>query len=479
MGLQEWGFLSFSLAFIGIVSIFSDLGYGTAHLRSLSSNDGNEGIYNKAFLIIKLVQTFITISLILIALFLWVDILHHGFQSILELYTIFLLLPYFFFSQMRIFPYIYFNSRMQTGKMVLPQIIEAVIRNSALIFIGIMYLFKIPGYNLVSATLLFAVIYSISYALFFVSLYLLGRPWNIQKIDKNTFKKTFKSYTKIAYPLALVTVLGTVSGNIDKVLIQFFWAATATGAFASLQKITSPIITFSTAISALFIPLLMRQASKDEVNHDISKYERIISLFILPFVIIFIALRVYIANFWSSYLIPYSEILIFLAMADYLIVINTPYSSGLVARGLTRNIGKITVISICINIFFDLLLIPSNIFGIRVFSLGVVGAAISTFIAFAVETALYRIDIIRTHGSSINYRIFIQIIPAAIQFIYLYGITSYIKIYDIVSFVPVAVSSVVLFFIIAILIKEITFRQLIEFIYSINPFKIREDIKNE
>ncbi len=368
---------------------------------------------------------------------------------------------------------------MQTGKMVLPQIIEAVIRNSALIFIGIMYLFKIPGYNLVSATLLFAVIYSISYALFFVSLYLLGRPWNIQKIDKNTFKKTFKSYTKIAYPLALVTVLGTVSGNIDKVLIQFFWAATATGAFASLQKITSPIITFSTAISALFIPLLMRQASKDEVNHDISKYERIISLFILPFVIIFIALRVYIANFWSSYLIPYSEILIFLAMADYLIVINTPYSSGLVARGLTRNIGKITVISICINIFFDLLLIPSNIFGIRVFSLGVVGAAISTFIAFAVETALYRIDIIRTHGSSINYRIFIQIIPAAIQFIYLYGITSYIKIYDIVSFVPVAVSSVVLFFIIAILIKEITFRQLIEFIYSINPFKIREDIKNE
>ncbi len=471
--------MSFSLAFIGTISIFSDLGYGTAHLRFLSSSDGNEGVYNKTFLIIKFVQTVITISLILVALFLWVDILHHGFQNIIELYTIFLLLPYFFFSQMRIFPYIYFNSRMQTGKMVLPQIVEAVIRNSAFIYLGIMYLFKIPGYNFVSATLLFAVIYSIAYAIYFVSLFLLGRPWNFQKIDKNTFKSTFKKYTKVAYPLALVTILGTVSGNIDKVLIQFFWAATATGAFASLQKITSPITTFSTAISALFIPLLMRQASKSGFNRDISKYERTISLFILPFVIIFIALRIYIANLWSSYLIPYSEILIFLAMANYLIVINSPYSSGLIARGLTKNIGKITVISICTNIFFDLLLIPSNIFGIKTFSLGVVGAAVSTFIAFSVETALYRIEIIRTHGSSINYRIFIQIIPAVIQFIYLYEITSYIKVYDIVLFVPVAVSSVVLFFIIAILIKEITFRQLIVFIYSINPFKIRENIKNE
>ncbi|WP_276921591.1 oligosaccharide flippase family protein, partial [Ferroplasma acidiphilum] len=44
VGLQSWGYLSFSLAFIGVLSIIGDLGYGTAHLKYLSSGEYEEGV---------------------------------------------------------------------------------------------------------------------------------------------------------------------------------------------------------------------------------------------------------------------------------------------------------------------------------------------------------------------------------------------------------------------------------------------------
>ncbi len=475
IGLQYWGFLSFSLAFIGLMSIVGDLGYGSAHLRFLSDKNTDKGVCNGTFLTIRTVQTFITVFFVLIALFVWIDVLHRGFQSNVEIYTIILLLPYVFFRKLKDVPNIYFNSKLQSARMSLPQMIEAIVRNSAFIYLGILYFYKIPGYNIINASILLAIIYSISYFLYFIIAYAIGRPWNIKKPTLEMFRK----YTKIAYPLALASIIGSVSGNIDKVLIEFYWHAVATGAFASLQKITSPIVTFSGTISVLFIPLLMNGHTKKEFTDNIASFERIISLFILPLVVIFIGLRIYVANLWDSSLIPYSDLLIFLALSSYFIAINSPYSSSLIARGLTKKIGLLTVISLVINVILDLLLIPSSIFGVTYFSLGVLGGAVSTFISMLFETLAYRLIVIKSEQMPVNLKILMQLIPSGAQFLFLFFITMYIKVYDIVLFAPVAVSSIIIFFIVAILLKEISLKQLITFIKLLNPFSIKKAFKNE
>jgi O-antigen/teichoic acid export membrane protein len=475
VGLQAWGFLSFSLAFIGVLSIAGDLGYGTAHLRTLSSGKYDEGTCNGTFLAIRTIQTFITIGVVLGSLFAWIYILHKGFESNVEIYVIILLLPYFFFGRLKDVPNIYFNSKLKSARMSIPQILEAVVRNSLFILIGLVYFFKIPGYNTLSAAIWMAITYSISYFIFFIISVTLGKPWVIKKPSLPLFRE----YTKLAYPLALAAVIGTVSGNIDKILIEFYWHAVATGAFASFQRITGPITTFSGTISIFFIPLLMRNSNHNKFNGDIFGFERIISLFILPLVVIFIELRVYVANLWSASLIPYADILIFLTMAAYLVAINTAYSSSLVARGLTRKIGEITIITLVMNIFLDLLLIPPSVFGIKFLSLGVLGGAVSTFISMVFETMAYRVTVIRAESMKPDLRLFYQIIPAAAQFFFLFGITFYVKVYDILLFLPVAFISVVIFLGMAVLIRQITIRQIMEFIKALNPFSFGKVLHNE
>ncbi|MCL4349550.1 MAG: oligosaccharide flippase family protein [Candidatus Thermoplasmatota archaeon] len=477
VGLQSWGYLSFSLAFIGVLSIIGDLGYGTAHLKYLSSGEYEEGVCTGTFLTIRTVQTLITISIVLGSLFIWINVLHRGFQSNVEIYAIILLLPYFFFARLKDVPIIYYNSKLKSARMSIPQITEAVVRNSLFIILGAVYLLRIPGYNTVSAAILLAIIYSISYFIYFLLSVFLGRPWKVNRPSMELFKK----YTKLAYPLALASIIGSVSGNIDKVLIEFYWHAVATGAFASLQRIASPITTFSGTISIFFIPLLMKSQGSSDKNFktDISLFERIISIFILPLVIIFVVLRVYVANLWSAALIPYADILIFLTLAAYLVAINSAYSSSLVARGLTNKIGKITVIALIINISLDLLLIPPDVFEIRIFSLGVLGGAVSTFVAMLFETVAYRVTVIRAEKMKPDLRIFYQLLPILAQSMFLFGITSYIKIYSILLFIPVSVASVIVFLGVAVLSRQITLNQILEFIRALNPFSFGKQLHNE
>jgi O-antigen/teichoic acid export membrane protein len=475
VGLQEWGFLSFSLAFIGVLSIVGDLGYGTAHLRFLSSGEYDEGTCNGTFLTVRSIQTFITVSIVLISLFVWLDVFHRGFESNVEIYTIILLLPYFFFNRLAGVANIYFNSKMKSARMSIPQIIEAVVRNSLFIILGAAYFFRIPGYNTLSAAVIMAIIYSISYFLYFFVSFMFGRPWKFSKPSMDLFRK----YTKVAYPLALASIIGSVSGNIDKVLIEFYWHAVATGAFASLQKITGPITTFAGTISIFFIPLLMKSSDHEKFKGDISSFERTISIFILPAVVVFITLRVYLANLWSAALIPYADILIFLTLSAYLIAINSAYSSSLVARGLTKKIGEITILALTINIILDLVLIPPSIFGVTFLSMGVLGGAVSTFIAMVFETITYRIVVIRVESMKPDMTIFYQIIPVAVQFAFLYVITYYIHVYSILLFLPVALVSIVIFFGVAIAIKQITYREIITFIKALNPFSFKSVFRNE
>ncbi len=475
VGLQQWGFLSFSLAFIGILSIFGDLGYGTAHLKFLSSGEYDKAECNGTFLVIRSAQTFITIAIVLGSLFIWLDVFHRGFQSNVEIYTIILLIPYFFFNRMKDFSNIYFNSGLKSVRMSLPQMVEAIVRNLLFIFLGIAYALKIPGYNTLSGAVVLAIIYSISYFIYFIISFMLGRPWHVKKPGK----AMFSVYTKLALPLAFVAVIGTVSGNIDKVLIEFFWHATATGAFASLQKIVSPVITFSGAISTFFVPLLLGTMEQKHFNDSISIFERTISIIILPIVVIFLALRVYVANLWSAALIPYASLLVFLALAAYFIAVNTPYTSSLIARGLTVKIGKISVIAIIINIVLDLVLIPPDIFGFKLLSLGVLGGAVSTFTAMFFELIAYRIEIIRIEKTGPNLSIFMQAIPALIQFLFLYVVTVYVKVYSIILFLPVAVSSLLIFAGIAIITKQLTVNQIKTFIKAMNPFNMRSRLRNE
>ena len=53
VGTTEWGFVSFGIGFVGILSLLGDLGYSTAHNIKLSQGEDIE-VCNGTFLTIKL-----------------------------------------------------------------------------------------------------------------------------------------------------------------------------------------------------------------------------------------------------------------------------------------------------------------------------------------------------------------------------------------------------------------------------------------
>ncbi|MEM1813927.1 MAG: oligosaccharide flippase family protein, partial [Thermoplasmatales archaeon] len=113
---------------IGLLfSFISDLGINTAHVRMIAAG-GDKNEYNNALLFMKLILTAIYILVILTSVFIWTNVLHHGFESKYEYLSILVLIPYFISL-----PYVqanraFFTGTMEAAKMSLPAIIESTVR---------------------------------------------------------------------------------------------------------------------------------------------------------------------------------------------------------------------------------------------------------------------------------------------------------------------------------------------------------------
>ena len=216
---------------------------------------------------------------------------------------------------------------MKSMRTSIPPLIEAILRNSIFIVLALVIRFSGTSSPDYMAALYISATYSFTFTVYFLLSLMIGRPWKIARPTKSMFK----AYTLLALPLVLVTSVGAINGNIDKVVIQFFWEANATSAFFSSQQISAVITTLAGSLSMFFLPLLIRKgiyAGKEEHNRSIYEFENLISLYVLPFVIILIVLATYVMNIFNQAYIIYAGMLSLLAFRAYLSAINSPYISA-------------------------------------------------------------------------------------------------------------------------------------------------------
>lgn len=474
---DAFSFLAFAMGFAGVISFISDLGYSQAHVKSIS--EGKEiDVCNGTYFFIKLVLGLIFAALVVGSLFFWTDVLHRGFQDPIEFWVILAIIPYYFFSNLLGFSIAYFSAKLSPARLAVPSIVEAVLRNSIFIILGIVIIYKIPGYSHEYTAIILAAIYSTTYTIYFTLSYLVGRPWKISKPKMYMFKR----YSAIAIPLAISASLGTINGNIDKVIIQFYWHAIATGAFFLDQRIIASITTLSGAFTVFFLPLLSRISStskREEFSSSVGEFERLMSLFVLPFVIVFVMLPVYIVNLFKGVFVPYSAILPFLAMNVYFAMVISPYTSAIIAKGQTHLIAKISLISVVTNIILNFVLVPQQIFGFSTLSMGPVGAAVSMFIVTLANNVIYRVYLYRTEKVNFNTKLLKHLLPLSVQVVFLITVGILLPLQRIVFLAPVAVASVAIFLGIALLIKEISLEQIITFAKALNPLTFFKRLKEE
>lgn len=476
IGATDWGFVSFGIGFVGVLSIFGDLGYSTAHSIRVSEGD-DIGKCNGTFLFIKLVLGVIFVSLVLGGLFVWTDILHRGFESRVIYYVILSLIPYYFFQNFNSFSRTYFNAKLKSVRFSIPPLIEALFRNSVFIFIAVILKLNLSHELGEDASIALALTYSFSHSLYFGSGILLGRPWEIKRPDRQMIRR----YTSLALPLMLVTTVATFNGNIDKVVIQLFWAAIPTGAFYTGQTISMMITSIGTSMSAFFLPLLirMKNASKEMHNESIFEFERKISRYILPFVVPMVVLSAYILNIFSQVYFIYFPILSFLAIRAYISVVNSPYSNAVASRSRLKTIAKIDLVMVTSNIILILILVPIHETGRLGYIFGPSGAAFAAVLTGIASTLTYRLNVSRIEKIGFNRTLRRQIPPALIQGVFLYVMSRVINLRPFEILVPVTVISMGIYFLASVLIREVTPKELIEVLKAFSPAKIRRTFSQE
>ncbi len=474
---EIFGFLAFVMGFGGVFSFVADMGFSAAHQKHVSEGQ-DIGVCNGTYLSVKIALGFIYEAVVLGALFVWTDILHKGFDNPVEYWMIIAITPYYFFQSLLGFAQAYFTAKLSPARMAVPSIIEAIIRNSIFIGLGLIFYLNLPVKDQIPAAILLALTYSFSYSMYFTMGVVLGRPWTISRPTR----KMFNLYAALAIPLAISGSLAAVNGNVDKVIIEYYWHPVATGAFYLDQKIVQSMTALAAAITVFFLPLLSRITKaehSEEFSSSIKQFERMTSLFVLPFVVIFIALNRYVVNLFNSAYVGYSAILAVLALNVYFTVTLAPYMSALTARGRTRVIAVVSGITILVNIVLNLMLVPQQIFGTSIISLGVIGAAVSSLTATILNNLFFRFIVYRGEGTAASGGILKQIIPVGVQFASIYAMLLFLTPYPIYILAPMAVVSLLVYLGVAILIKEISFNQVWTFAMYLNPISILRQLREE
>ena len=469
VGPVYWGYLSYALAFGGLFSLITDMGFNTAYMKLIAHDDTDISESMSTYLLIKLVLGVIYIVAIILSLYIWIDILKRGFQNPIEVYAVLAIIPYYLVANFVPLYNNYYRSQFQSYKISMSRLIEAVLRNSILIVIGILYYLHLQGTIGVHIVIIFSSLYSMSYIVYIMFLWHYSAPWVLRTPTKSSIKK----YVTIALPLAFATSMGIVNANIDKIIVQYFWGALATGALYTDQRLISIFTVFTTPIAIFILPMLMKnlKETKEIQAQKIVQYERILSLAIMPFMLIFVFFSPYILNLYNGMYLSYATSLSIIAIGGYISTLSLPFADGLISKGKQHTIAVISLFVITVNIILNLILIPTKLLGFPLLSLGVTGATISYTISSMFMYMLYKHYYNKFNNTKIKSLSLKHIIVALPTIVLLLLSALYVKPYAFIKLFPLVLLALLLYTLMSIALKEITIKQIIGIIINITPKK--------
>jgi len=411
----DYGIISFAIGFVTILTILTNLGFVSAHIKRIS--EGKElGRCIGTFLSVRAVLITSALAVFFTGLFIWTNVLGRGFETSMHLQAVYIILIFWIFSQIIQSFSATFQAKKEIARHQLPFLINGVVRTSAIIYVAI------SGYGVLEL----AWAYVAGEFVHLLITFLFFRKYPIKKPTKSHIK----SYRVFAFPLMIVSTSSIIMSNIDKILIQLFWSSADVGYYFAAFRVSNFIIMFTAAIGMLTFPTYSKLHAAGDIN-QIKKLtydsERHLSLIVFPMVFGLIILAEPTAFILLSGWMPAVPLLQILPFVVLFKTLATPYLSqfnGMNRPELNRN--RMVIMVIC-NLILNFLLIPKDIqmLGINLFGLGAKGAAIATVVSFAAGLVYTRIMSYKLIGEKGNIRIvihaFAAIVMAGALYILLYN----------------------------------------------------------
>jgi O-antigen/teichoic acid export membrane protein len=474
MSPSDYGIVAFAMGFVTLFTIFSDLGFNSAHIKRVS--EGKKlGRCIGTFLSIRALLIIVSTVIIFASLFVWTNIIGRGFETPDHLAAIYIFIVYWLAQQIITSFSSTFQARKEMARTQIPFVINGIVRTAAIIYVALSGL----GALALAWTYVAGELVQLAMVLLFFRKYPIEKPT----------REYLKNYSLFAFPLILVTASTVIMNNIDKVMIQLFWNAADVGYYFAAFRISNFITLFTGAIGILIFPTysaLHKAGRILKIKRLTFESERHLSLIVFPMVFGLVVLAEPTAFILLSGWIPAVPMLQILPFMVLLLTLSIPYEAqfnGMNKPEINRN--RI-LIMLVFNLILNFLLIPKDIQilgGVKLFGLGATGAAIATVVSYAVSLIYTRIMSYRLTRSKGNKRIFLHalaaIIMAAIIYVLLYN-------YDLIFWIArwyhlllFAIIGLIIYLGILIVFKEFTKDDLLFYLDTLNIRKMAQYIKEE
>ena len=493
---EALGIIGFAMSFLAMFNIIANLGFSQAHVKRIS--EGKDlGTCIGTYAAIKLILTSLMVTVVFAAVYIWKNFFNGGFTDATTESVILVFVVYYIFLNLAQIATFTFQGRREIAKRQVAGIFENIVKVPLEILVALAgvsivgvsiapavnwpsFLQPLQQFIAIHAIGSFAVTYVFAVATtFFVGMWLL-RKYPIKKPSYNLFK----SYFSFALPIMLISIIGVISINIDKIMIGYFWTSVEVGYYFTVQQILQIILVLSSAVSIVLFPTLSRHHSSKnfgKIKETTHLAERYISMVMIPpIVVIILFAKPVIDIMLSSAFLPAASVLITLIIYAFITSLVMPYSSlisGINRPGVAAKIG----FAICVtNISLNYLFIPRggllSSFGIS----GPTGAAVATVVSslvgfFGLRLASKKLTGIKLIQSHTPRHIIAGLIMAGVLY-YVGSLLPLIRWYHLLIFAGIGLA---IYLGVLFVLKEFKKQDLMFFLDMLHPKEMLSYIKSE
>lgn len=471
LGPEINGQVSWALALITTFNSISDFGFAAAHIKRVSEGkDLNDCIstYAATKLLLTVGMVVCTFAYILI----W-KALDPTAVTESDLQVLSLIVLYCVFYNISSIFWITYEGRMEAVKTQLISLAEPLSRTPLMIFVS---LGGYGAYELALTYVVGGIVMSV------VGIFLFSR-------ENFHWKKPtmFRSYLVYALPISLIAVFGTISWNLDKLVIEAFGSTTDVAFFSQPQTLLGVLGFVGGAVVALTFPAFSRMHSKgdlDGIRTVTHQSERYISMIALPITVVIVLFpSETVVTFLGELYLPAAEPLRILTIGTYIGLLSSAYSPQIGGTNRPDITAKLVAFNLILNVALLFVFVPSSFAGLQMLGLGVAGAAMVSVIISFTFLIMVRVIVFQLTQTKSNPRILLHILAGLLSGAILFLIFQFYPIehwYDLMFYglleIPIFVGLMVLF-------RELTKYDIQYFLEVLNPkdmaFYISDEMKNK
>jgi len=366
----NYGIVQFAL---GLVSMFGFIGgfFDSAHIKRYSGGEIEEDRCMGTYITLKSLAVFVTVITIFGGLMFWKYVLGRGFQTPTHETAVYIILGFFILKSIANIAGKTFAARKEIAKRELLPFMSGVVPTFFIIYVALtggeaieLALTYVAGGALMALTAIF---------------YLRDI-----KVKKPTME-SIKSYWDFALPGFFSKIVSRFGNRLDIVMVQLFWGSSNVGYYAAGRRIALIVNGLIAGVGTLIFPTISEYHANgdwDKLRNAVQGAAKYTSLVISP-VIVFLILfpREIITIMVSRAFLDAAPVVRILAINAFFMLYFKPFKYVISGTNRPELSAKISIAGNMANVALNVLLIPDSLFGVPLFGLKEVGAAIATLTA--------------------------------------------------------------------------------------------------